>query len=406
MKSIEGFDFTSYNMSATAAIGVVSAMGSLAEVVFDLFMFLLFPLRWLCGLEVFDYNGRSGGGQRPAELLLRYLTENHSYASSQQVTADGTVPLGLVVHLNSSQSYLAFVTLHEIKRNDLPVTVPRIRLFAGRGFTTDHKKGTWTADPKKNDDLECGTSSHFIEILKWQREYPYPGDRYAKQNTIQRHLYPKMHQTQAMEFIEGLVHDRDAKMRSGVICVSGGVGTGKSSIADLYARQINATLCDQYQPCIAFTLLRCLIDRVEPTYAQPLVVVLNEFDSMLLRLLRGEYQSMNSKVHLPDVYDRSSLNTFLDGLRTLPNVIFILTLNRGYQELFREVNALPNGDRDLSSMRYGRVQGFIRITSAAESEQDSLPEAWLSGLATSKDREAFLARKFLLLDGIQMIIDG
>jgi hypothetical protein len=131
-----------------------------------------------------------------------------------------------------------------------------------------------------------------------------------------------------------------------VVFLSGESRTGKSYFAQLLCHRLKGVLCDTFYPQEYGTNFNDIYFTVFPTPDKPLVLVLNEietiFDSFSI--------SKESESFQRDVSDKTSWNNFLDRLSSEENVILIMTSNYSIEELSLKY--------DRSYLRHGRVHCY------------------------------------------------
>jgi hypothetical protein len=111
------------------------------------------------------------------------------------------------------------------------------------------------------------------------------------------------------------------------LMITGEPGGGKTFMGILIAKALNGSMCKTYKPTEPGDNLRNLYDTVKPTYENPLVILIDEFDGIIDTIHKNEVKCHDN---IPiEVRDKMSWNTLLDdiNLNIYPFVIVILTSN-------------------------------------------------------------------------------
>lgn len=126
--------------------------------------------------------------------------------------------------------------------------------------------------------------------------------------------------------------------------IYGKPGSGKTTIALLAAMATNGTFCKTFNPTDPGDTLINLYNIVEPTREKPLVLLLDEVDTMVRSIHVGVAQHPEVPIM---VRDKTTFNRFLDDLNLMwDNVIVVMTSNVSKSDI---------DSMDESYLRYGRV---------------------------------------------------
>jgi DNA replication protein DnaC len=143
-----------------------------------------------------------------------------------------------------------------------------------------------------------------------------------------------------------------------VIMVSGPPGTGKSSLGILIAKEVNGYLCETFNPTNPGDYLRTVRTQVNPTFKNPLILLLDEFDTLLYSIHKKQVALHEN---LPtEVYDKPTWNKLFDNIDhgIHPHLIVILTTNLTSKTIEKNF--------DLSFLRTNRVNIFVEISAKNE----------------------------------------
>lgn len=201
-------------------------------------------------------------------------------------------------------------------------------------------------DEKKND-------SDSKELIIWERYGSYFYLQYSKRSFDVSDFIPRPEQStvidEILEFYE--------KNKYCVALIHGKQGCGKSMIPLLLGKKITKKdheihFCDTFKPTDPGDQFSNLYNRIGPTKESPLIVVLEEFDIMVLKLHNG---AIAQHRHMPsNIFDKTSWNQFFDRFdrKFYPWVILVLTSNRTPEFI---------NDLDPSYIRDGRINKMFEI---------------------------------------------
>jgi hypothetical protein len=202
--------------------------------------------------------------------------------------------------------------------------------------------------------------------------YNYGSNRLSDEGTQASYIHwnktPTALQSAVIEQIEATLKERPEN-NTAVVLLSGSIGIGKSMLCRLLAQKLNASLCDEYNPCNprATTFTDLLKSYIQPTATAPVVLVLEEVD-VIIQNIHGGLIASHANFHIP-VCNKTDWNNFLDRIDygQYPNVVLIMTTNKPRQWF---------DDLDPSYMRKGRVNIHIdvdAVATALASAADDIP---------------------------------
>jgi hypothetical protein len=141
---------------------------------------------------------------------------------------------------------------------------------------------------------------------------------------------------------------------SGTFFVYGEPGVGKSLMTFLFAKEVNGYFCNSWSPIDASDQFSKMYSSISPTEEKPLVLVLEEADKILYKLIHNEIEE--HKNYEKEVVIKSHWNGLLDKITDLgyyPNVYFIITSNSPLEDITK---------LDSSLLRKGRIDKSFHIT--------------------------------------------
>jgi len=205
---------------------------------------------------------------------------------------------------------------------------------------------------KKEQEVEITTTGEeikqeFIKILERRGNYYWFNFPEREYNTT-KYLGDKVMRPEQNAIINDIISITQKKpANNGTFFIYGKPGSGKSLMLLFLAKKLNAYYCDTWNPTDPGDSINNLYSDVNPTKENPLLVVLEEADCILLTILK---QGIEPHKNIPiEVRNKSGWNKLLDKITDLafyPNLILVLTSNISYED----INAL-----DSSVLRKGRT---------------------------------------------------
>ena len=189
------------------------------------------------------------------------------------------------------------------------------------------------------------TTSKKISI--WERKGSYSNAWFTKRERDANDT-PLGQQESIMDTL--IAHQK--KHRHTVAYIHGPPGTGKSMMGILIAGKLNGTVCNTLKPWQPGDSLGSLYSEIEPTQKKPLIVVIDEFDTVIAQIHEGIPLHKNIPIATPD---KQGWNHFLDEIQRgmYQDVMLILTGNES-PERIREL--------DPSYIRKHRVDCILQMT--------------------------------------------
>ena len=131
-----------------------------------------------------------------------------------------------------------------------------------------------------------------------------------------------------------------------VVFIEGPINTGKTCFAYLLAKELSTTLVDAFNPTEPSDSFENLYTSVEHSPTKPLIILLDEVETILSKVHKGIPIHKNYLIHLRN---KTQWNSFLDRIQLgcFPNVILIMCSNISRKYI--------NKSMDPSYLRDGRV---------------------------------------------------
>jgi len=142
------------------------------------------------------------------------------------------------------------------------------------------------------------------------------------------------------------------KQRSIACYIYGSTGIGKTLLSYLVSQHYSGSLCDSFQPNTPGDTLENLYSRVNPTRRKPLIVLLDEADT-LINNVHHEKIERHKKAPI-QIFNKCTWNRFFDkiDMEMFPWVIVLLCSNVPKKEIDK---------LDKAYLRQGRMHGVFEL---------------------------------------------
>lgn len=181
-----------------------------------------------------------------------------------------------------------------------------------------------------------GTSYHFLNYSKFDFdcENRFNLLKGSKQEAIVSDI---IHQYKSSRKIK-----EPGKKLFTTVFIEGDSGTGKSTIAPLVAHALNGSLCKDFNPSEPGDTLGNLLEYVDDNH--DVFIAIDEFDIIIYK---AHHNLIERHKNIPTmIFDKKSLNRFLDDIEYYPRIFLILTSNRSSETV---------SSWDKSYLRDGRI---------------------------------------------------
>lgn len=195
------------------------------------------------------------------------------------------------------------------------------------------------------------TNKSIINIYERLGNYFYL--HYEKRILDVTHFIPKNNQIKSLKIIKNL-YLNSIENNKPHLCVIlyGKSGVGKSVIPILLAKELKCSLSNSFNPTEPGDMLSRIYNTACPTYDNPLIIVLEEFDIYIKKLYNNEIKLHK---HIPiEIYDKTTWNLFFDKIdrNIYPYLIVILTTNKNPEYI---------NNLDKSFIRSGRIDISLEV---------------------------------------------
>ncbi len=195
------------------------------------------------------------------------------------------------------------------------------------------------------DDKKTDIQSNKIDIIYRLGSFNEMYYRRRPINTVNVSPWKKQ------EMIMEKTIDIFTKNRHATILLHGPSGSGKSMLAFLLANKLSGHFCNSFNPTQPGDYIGTLYSYTEPSKEKPLIIAMDEFDTMITNIHNGITPHINIPIA---TYNKSGWNRFLDEIDRgmYPWIILILTSNRSPEYI---------SGLDPSYIREGRVDLKVEL---------------------------------------------
>lgn len=252
------------------------------------------------------------------EFVMDRMLICEGYAYPKQKTTH--VPQGLVIGNLFVADFNIRVDEYETAV-DITFYYPRWSVLPWHNVSVQMEIMSSAFDNNCEDDTGKSRDTEYDSLSKTNN---YVNSHYSNRRKMM--LLRTQHDIKTYDFAQGFVRQNiDLFKYNGIynyrIILYGPPGTGKTTIAKCITLAVNGILV-HVNPTVPGSNIAEALGFVEK---QPLVVLFDEADKMILDAQMGMNQLERETRR--DVYDKSSWNALIDGIKDLPNVILVLTMN-------------------------------------------------------------------------------
>ena len=291
--------------------------------------------------------------QSTVDSTMKIIQKSYIYSTSHIQTTHQRKPIGLIIGRYNNGYYIAYIGLDYTHKHD---TISfDIKLYSTQPFTQENE-----IIVSDTDSLDTEKESQYINVYRKYGIWKGKGYKKTKMKVIedsvtseQEYVINEIHRMIELSKMNGYVY-------GGVFLVIGETGVGKTYLGRLLSSRLGASLCDEFDLTKPGNDLYGLLDLVEPTYKNPIVIMIDELDKSIVRIDEENVQE-HKYMRIPCV-DKDSWNRFIDQIHDIDNVIVIMTTNRTV-EWFT--------DKDSSYVRKGRINQIFHMTQNNKSLADT-----------------------------------
>lgn len=299
--------------------------------------------------------------------IQAWLYKYHKQCSWYIDTDSGRMPGGIVIGWKNSLPFLAWITGNP-ESNDKEKGAPKpckdvfLITWIQPSWAKQNcfeKDGTRINQSDKKINEKVSDKIKKIKLRILQPTSAWVGDRFRE---MKINVFPvaKKWQLDVFEQVKNTSNNRIRLWQTpgSITLLQGPPGTGKTEAAKVIAAKMNATLVPDFDPTRAGHWLASIVKIAEPTEEKPLVIVMDEVDSIIKKILEGESFANQVKWLFLQVYNKKSWNQLFDNLhKNFEHIHIIMTSNTTIDDLKRVY-----GDKwDASLLRIGRIDNVITV---------------------------------------------
>ena len=276
-------------------------------------------------------------------IITKYIDKKHFCSTSTH----GDKPVGLII----GRWFIAYITTFSIQKRDSASIGYTVTFWSSnKGHkksllddSEDLEKGISKDDPVRvSTRMDNKTIINTIET--WRHVGAYKSDSIEKfvipfYNNVcdeQKKVIIRMNDMVQTSFANGY----GSRLS---VMIAGPSGTGKSQIAKQFAKTMNASICDDFNPTSPGQNFASLIKTIKPTKKNPLVVLIDECDKKIHKIHTGEKEH---EFFVTPATDKASWNKFMDHMGEFEHVFVVFTMNSTFDEITK---------LDPSYTRCGRI---------------------------------------------------
>lgn len=259
-------------------------------------------------------------------------------------------PIGLVIHRNKSwfiPCYMCWISEDEYEKTVIVFSneYMRKKLLTCNSKETTRLLSKNNIDKEDDDDDDDNNKSSINYYIQYGH---YRFIRYTSRAvTIQHEFTAKQ-----KEISETIISTYKKENR--VSCyIHGDVGTGKTMLCYILAKELNASICDTFTPSKPGSYLEDLYSHIAPTQKKPFILLLDEIDIMLDNI-HNQTIPPHKEVSI-QIYDKPTWNRFFDTIHRgmYPHLIVILCSNKSDSNICKKYEA--------SYLREGRINHIFEL---------------------------------------------
>jgi hypothetical protein len=315
----------------------------------DVFFMILSAFWNLLLWEIRSYSSIHMNNKIECERLLTKINKSYWFSTNYRTFINKELsPTGFII---GKTGYIAFLSYQSVERGE-EQEIYKITLY-----------GWWSIRQLITKDVECSVEPGEYRIIRClsPNHYLKTTDNYHK-----NHYHSNCYKATDM------ILDIYNREKRGVFFIYGDPGLGKTTTARMISKELNATLCPDFEEFTYFyesfiTSFDLLYNYVQPNESSPFVVTIDELEQFLLCEKRPLYDSdddcPNAKESFKKKHILKNKNIkkrwvrLMDTIQERKYVIFIFTSNKSksfFDEIdpallreYRVTEVLHYTDRDI-----------------------------------------------------------
>ena len=269
-----------------------------------------------------------------AQRLIKYIKDDNTHTQYNYIHDGDGHPNGYCI--NRTKRFIAYVT-YSATDNKKGDSLSSFIYFIGK-LPDDIKKNPIEVKKEKEPSIELYLSGIYYGDIPRSIHLPFAG------------FEPRESQLRIINEIMDTYHEN--KFNICRTLIYGEPGMGKSFIAKLLAKELDAKCCFDLKLDEPGNPIYKLYKTAQPTKDEPLIIQVDEFDILINKVhkekINNSHQWLRTMIH-----NKQTFNTFLsEYLICLPYVIYVFTMNSHPDD----INKL-----DESYIRSNRIDLLIEL---------------------------------------------
>ena len=260
----------------------------------------------------------------------------HDYAFQYD---DNNEPFGLIIHKNTKwfiPCYICWITECDYEKTIIIYSGSYREKLLISGFNDNNSSSL--INTEYNNDSTNSTVEYYTTYGTYQftrftsRTITITQECTAKQKEISEKIIKSYNENKHV-----------------VSYIYGDIGTGKTMLSYLLAKQLKGSLCDTFTPTKPGSYFEDLYTQISPTKDNPFIILFDEIDIMLDQI--HHQKIIQHKNISTQIYDKTTWNRFFDNIQRgmYPYLIVVLCSNINNIKIDKQYSAcyLRKGRIDL-----------------------------------------------------------
>lgn len=260
----------------------------------------------------------------------------HDYAFQYD---DNNEPFGLIIHKNTKwfiPCYICWISECDYEKTIIIYSGSYREKLVISGFNQNNSSSLINAEYDNeftNSTIEYYSSYGTYQFIRFtSRTITITQEYTAKQKEISEKIIKSYNENKHV-----------------VSYIYGDIGSGKTMLSYLLAKELNGSLCDTFTPNKPGSYFEDLYTQISPTKNNPFILLLDEIDIMLDQI--HHQKTIQHKNISTQIYDKTTWNRFFDNIQRgmYPYLIVVLCSNINNIKIDKQYSAcyLRKGRIDL-----------------------------------------------------------
>ena len=325
-------------MDGNICLATMLFLSSSKNVFLFFYPFIMFFLSYFFNIKEYKYYNKE---------KVNSIIENNKHNFAFKFD-ENNKPIGLVIHRNTSwfiPCYVCWISEGDYDKTVIVFSNDTIRKKLLTLHSSEIKSlvsTTSTTTEDSDDEKDNCSIDYYIQ---------YGNYRYLRYTS--RLISIEQEYTAKQKEISETIVSTFQKQNKVSCYIHGDIGTGKTMLCYILAKQLNASICDTFTPDKPGSYLEDIYSHISPTRKNPFILLLDEIDIMLDNI---HNQTIIPHKDVPiQIYDKPSWNRFFDGIHRgmYPYLIVILCSNVSDTNIRKKYEG--------SYLREGRIHHTFKI---------------------------------------------